>query len=836
MSQDSEKLSAASHASSVTPMMKQYLEMKEQYPDTILFYRIGDFYEMFYDDAVTAAKVLDIVLTSRNKNDPNPVPLCGVPYHSAQPYLEKLVSKGYKVAICDQVEDPATAKGVVRREVTRVLTPGVAGLLETGGDLSPRSVHYLLAVHFGTKSWGLSLMEVSTGDFRVTEITPQWEVLREEISRLRPREILVSDQAYPEILTQKQKFPDEICVTRLPDWVWEEAYARKLLLDQFRVATLSGFQCEDIPQAVIAAGATLYYIKQTQKVARFDHLTSLKRFERKETMILGEETRENLNLNELIDHVDRTRTSLGRRKLADWFLSPLIHKSKIETRLDAVEELRKRKDLSMGLQSSLERVYDLERINGRLSLGSANARDLRALSESLIALKRLESPLSELSAPALKKIRDHWNSFEELSAEIASHVIEEPPFALKDGGLIRDGVNAELDGLRSLRQDAKSSIAAIEEREKKRTGIATLKVQYNRVFGYFIEVTASHLTKVPSDYIRKQTLANSERYITPELKDFEDKVMGADGRIKALEYEIFCGLREKALARVPELQAQAERVAELDVYLSLAHYARDSKGVRPVIEESGVIQIKAGRHPLVEKRLPAGSFVANDVRMDSSLERLMMITGPNMAGKSTIIRQTGVIALMAQVGAFVPAASATIGIVDRIFTRVGAADRLARGESTFMVEMCETAHILHHATDKSLVLLDEIGRGTSTFDGVSIAWAVAEHLHDKIRARTMFATHYHELIDLAVLCPGIKNYNVLIKEEGEEVTFLYRLVPGGMSHSYGIHVARLAGLPPAVVDRAKEVLKNLEQGEFEPSGSPTISKKRKKNEGQFGLF
>ncbi|QQR80627.1 MAG: DNA mismatch repair protein MutS [Deltaproteobacteria bacterium] len=504
--------------------------------------------------------------------------------------------------------------------------------------------------------------------------------------------------------------------------------------------------------------------------------------------------------------------------------------------MDSVEELRKRKDLSMGLQSSLERVYDLERINSRLSMGSANARDLRALSESLIALKRLESPLSELNSPALKKIKDDWNAFEELSSEIASHIIEEPPFALKDGGLIREGVHAELDELRSLRQDAKSSIAAIEDREKKRTGITTLKVQYNRVFGYFIEVTASHLTKVPTDYIRKQTLANSERYITPELKEFEDKVMGADGRIKALEYEIFCSLREKALAKVPQLQAQAERVAELDAYLSLAHYARDSKGVRPQIEDSGIILIKAGRHPLVEKNIPAGSFVANDIKMDSSLERLMMITGPNMAGKSTIIRQTGVIALMAQVGAFVPAASAIIGIVDRIFTRVGAADRLARGESTFMVEMSETAHILHHATEKSLVLLDEIGRGTSTFDGVSIAWAVAEYLHDKIRARTMFATHYHELIDLAVLCPGIINYNVLIKEEGDDVTFLYRLVPGGMSHSYGIHVARLAGLPPSVVERAKEVLKNLEQGEFEPSGSPTISKKRKKNEGQFGLF
>ncbi len=814
-----------------TPMLQQYLEIKEKYKDTILFYRIGDFYEMFYEDAVVASKVLDIVLTSRNKNDSNPVPLCGVPHHSMQPYLEKLVEKGFKVAICDQVEDPETAKGVVRREVTRVVTPGLMGVLESDAG-KVGETHYLCAIHRDKKRWGLALLDIATGDFRVTDLVADPKVLLEELITLRPREIILS-----ELDLDGLKLSMFACVTRLPNWVWEESYARKILQEQFGVTTLSGFQCEDIPEGLIAAGAVFHYVRETQKVERLKHITALKKFERGDHMILGPESRDNLSLQDLIEQVNFTRTSMGRRRLQSWFEAPLLKKDKIEARLNTVEELLNHQDLSSQIQKELDSVYDLERINSRLSLGTANARDLKALGASLQSLNCVETLISEFQSAEIQKISSAWDSFSELAQDIEKHIVEEPPFVLKDGGLICDGVHSELDTLRKLRQDAKSAIAAIEDRERKRTGIHSLKIHFNRVFGYYLEVSTTHLSKVPIDFIRKQTLANAERYITPELKEFEDKVLGAEGRIKILEYEIFCGLRDRALQQVPELQAQASRVATLDAFLSFAQYARENKTIRPQIEESGVLEVRSGRHPLVEKNLPSESYVPNDLTMHVDEDRLLIITGPNMAGKSTVIRQVGVLVLMAQAGSFVPAASLRLGLVDRIFTRVGAADRLARGESTFMVEMCETAAILHHATERSLVLLDEIGRGTSTFDGLSIAWAVAEHLHDKIKARTLFATHYHELIDLALTRPGIKNYNVQIQEEKGEIIFLYRLVPGGMSHSYGIHVAKLAGLPPEVVERSKEVLKNLEQGELESEGMPRIGKKRPKKEGgQFGLF
>ena len=793
---------------SLTPMIKQYLEIKEQCKDAILFYRIGDFYEMFFDDAVTASKILDIVLTSRNKNDPNPIPLCGVPYHSMEPYLQKLVDRGYKVAICDQVEDPKEAKGVVRREVTRVVTPGLAGILE--GMEGGRETNYLTAVHFGEKGFGIAFLDIATGDFRVSEVPADKNFLIEELNRIRPSEILLSEKGRGD----RFGLEDLFCLTFLPDWIWDESYARRILYEQFNISTLSGFGCEGIPQGIAAAGAALHYAKETQKVSRLPHLTVLKRYERSEAMRIGEESRKNLSLDELIELVDQTKTAMGRRKLKEWFYAPLVDKRKIEGRFDTVQEFLGRSNLLEGIGKKLETVYDLERINSRLSLGTANARDLKGLADSLHSLLQIEPLLSELSSVETKGIASQWNSFQNLRETIEKTLVEEPTLGLREGGLIREGILPELDELRRLRHDAKGSIAAIEEREKKRTGIGSLKVRFNQVFGYYIEVTSAHLAKVPVDYIRKQTLTNAERYITPELKEFEDKVLGAEERIKSLEFNIFCDLREKALQEVPALQRQAERVATLDSFLSLATYARENKTVRPQIEESGILEIKGGRHPLVEKNLPAGSFVSNDLRMNVPGDQLLIITGPNMAGKSTVIRQAGVIVLMAQVGSFVPAEEARIGIVDQLFTRVGASDRLARGESTFMVEMCETAAILHHATEKSLILLDEIGRGTATFDGISIAWAVAEYLHDKVRARTLFATHYHELIDLALTRPGIKNYNVAIKEEGEGIVFLYRLVPGGMSHSYGIHVAKLAGLPQEVIERSKEVLQNLEQGEI----------------------
>lgn len=814
-----------------TPMLKQYREIKEQCPDAILFYRIGDFYEMFYEDAVTASKVLDIVLTSRNKNDPNPVPLCGVPYHSFEPYLNKLIDKGYKVAVCEQAEDPKAAKGIVKREITRVVTPGLAGFLD-GVDRTPKSAnHYIAAVHRDGEVWGLALMDIATGDFRLTEVQGPLSAVEEEVLRIDPRELIVSEG-----ISDLDGFKDRLCLSRAPVWVWDDVYARKILCDQFQVGTLSGFGCESAPAGVIAAGAILHYVRETQKVGRLQHLRALRRYENSERMRIGEDSRKNLNVDELISLLDVTKTAMGRRRFRDWFLAPLIQKLEIEQRLDAVEELMGRPRVLEAAQACLQGIYDLERINSRLSMGTANARDLRALADSLEAVGRLGPILSELKTTAFAQLARDWDDGASLKNEILKTLVEAPPFTLREGGLIQEGVHPELDELRRIQTDAKGAIAGIEERERKRTGIATLKVRFNQVFGYYLEVTAAHLSKVPPDFVRKQTLTNAERFITDELKTFEDKILGAEERIKGLEYEIFTQLREKALAAVPSLQAQAARVADVDAFQSLAEYARHRRCVRPRIENSGILAIKQGRHPLVEASLPSGSYVPNDLRMDVDGDRFLMITGPNMAGKSTSIRQTGVLALMAQVGSFVPAEAATIGIVDQIFTRVGAADRLARGESTFMVEMCETANILHYATERSLVLLDEIGRGTSTFDGISIAWAVAEYLHDTIKARTLFATHYHELIDLALTRPGIKNYNVEVKQDGDDVVFLYRLVPGGMNHSFGIHVARLAGLPPQVVDRAKEVLKNLESGEFEAEGRPRIAKNRKKSEGQGNLF
>lgn len=815
-------------SASLTPMLRQYLETKERHPDAILFYRIGDFYEMFYDDAVIASKILDIVLTSRNKNDPNPVPLCGIPYHAMQPYLKKLVEKGYKVAICEQVEDPKAAKGVVRREVTRIVTPGVAGFLE--GELSDaRSANVLAALFCDKNRWGIAFLDVTTGHFQLTEVSDGY---KDELQRIAPRELL---------LTEEQKGTDfglepGCCVTPLSIWIWDESYARKILYEQFGVSTLSGFDCEGYPAAVIAAGAVLHYVKETQRVSRLPHLTSLTRYKNSSSMILGEESRRNLNVPELLELIDKTKTAMGRRQLREWFQAPLIQKTDIEARLDAVDELRLRAAILESIQRRLEAVYDLEKINSRLALGTANARDLRALANSLASLQALKPALTEFRSETLKNLSASWNPFSSLHDELEKSLADELPQGLKEGGLIRDGIHPELDELRRLRSNAKGSIAAIEEKERKRTGIGSLKVHFNRVFGYYLEVSTAHLAKVPADYIRKQTLANAERYITQELKEFEDKVLGAEERIKSLEYELFCTLREKVLGQVPELQTQAGRIAALDALSSLSLFARETRSVRPQMEDDGRLEIRGGRHPIVERNLPPGTFVPNDLVIDNKEGRLLMITGPNMAGKSTVIRLAGVITLMAQAGSFVTADFARVGIVDRLYTRVGAGDRIARNESTFMVEMCETAAILHHATDRSLILLDEIGRGTSTFDGISIAWAVAEYIHDQIQARTLFATHYHELADLALTRPGIKNFNVAVQEDGGDVTFLYRLVPGGMSHSYGIHVAKLAGLPVEVVERAKEVLKNLEQGELEPGGQPRLGKKRKKDEGQMNLL
>ncbi len=818
-----------SDAQETTPMLRQYREIKGQHPDAILMVRIGDFYEMFFEDAVVASKILDIVLTSRNRNDPNPVPLCGVPYHSVESYISRLIGAGHKVALCDQVEDPKVAKGIVRREVTRVITPGLR--LDPG---SSRESNYLASVvpgacPDGPDLWGFSLVELSTGEFLAAELKRE-EVL-EELEKAA--EILI-----PESAKEKVAFSSPKVITERPDWVFDPSHGRRLLLGQFRVASLSGFDCESIPLGIAAAGAALHYICETQKVSSLPHITSLKRYEQGDHLILSETTRKSLDLDQLADLLDRTKTAMGGRRLREWVLRPLKDRALIEGRLDSVDELLQKSPLTEKLRVALSEVYDMERICGRLSLRTADARDLTALAQSLRAIFSLKGPrpvgvLSEFVH--LRRLAD-IGPLEEREQEISATLVAEPPFSVREGGLIREGVNPSLDELREIRRSSRDYLARIEERERERTGISSLKVRFNKVFGYYIEVTTTHLSRIPADYQRKQTLTNAERFLTPELKELEGKILGAEEKIRAIEYEVFERLRDRVASEIPLIQQIANQIADLDVLQSLAQVARERGYKRPEITEENLLEIEGGRHPLVEANLPPGKFVANDLHLDPDRQRLILITGPNMAGKSTFIRQAGLIVVMAQIGSFVPADRAVIGLVDRLYSRIGASDRLTEGESTFMVEMTETASILHHATGNSLILLDEIGRGTSTFDGISIAWAVAEYLHDQTRARTLFATHYHELIDLALSRPGIKNYNVSIKTEAVgQIVFLYRVVPGGMSHSYGIHVGALAGLPAQIVERAREVLANLEQGELE-QGAPRIGKKRKRDLGQASLF
>ncbi|MBI4373486.1 MAG: DNA mismatch repair protein MutS, partial [Deltaproteobacteria bacterium] len=614
--------------------------------------------------------------------------------------------------------------------------------------------------------------------------------------------------------------------SRLPMWVFDETYARRLFQEQFQVATLSGFDCEEIPLGVTAAGAILHYVRETQKRTSLPHITTLKRHRPGDFLVYSDETYRSLEVGGLTELLDRTETAMGGRLLRQWIRYPLTQKGEIESRLEMVGELKEKEAALAGIQESLKKIYDLERITARLSLKTINARDLLALGVSLREMEMVREPLQSLSSGGIKEILLKWDSLSEIAWKILETLRQDPPFSLRDGGMIADRVHAELDGLRQIKQSSQASLAAIEKREKERTGISSLKVGFNRVFGYYIEVTTAHLQKVPPDYFRKQTLANAERFITPELKEFEGTILGADEKIRALEYQIFIELRDQISQEISRIKAQSERVARIDTLASLAKVSKERGLNRPRVVEGSLLEIKGGRHLLVESYLPSGRFVPNDIHLDTEGQRLILITGPNMAGKSTVIRQVGLIVLMAQIGSFVPAVSAVIGVVDHLFSRIGASDRLSHGESTFMVEMSETASILHHATEKSLILLDEIGRGTSTFDGLSLAWALAEYLHDRLKSKTLFATHYHELIDLALTRPGIRNEHVMVKEEGEGIVFLYRLVSGGMSHSYGIHVARLAGVPKEILDRAKEVLENLEQGEFE-RGAPRLGKRHK---------
>ena len=823
--------------SELTPMMRQYLQIKADYPDAILFFRLGDFYEMFLDDAVKASRILDITLTSRNKNsEGNDVPLCGVPYHSVTPYIAKLVEAGEKVAICEQVEDPREAKGIVRREVVKVVTPGMVIDAES---LSPKENNYLLSLfNAGGDRWGLSYLDLSTGEFRVTELTGR-DAAFAEAACVAPRETVLPasfrDNGNARDLSAALGTP---LVTFLDDWVYDPDYVKRLFQDQFGGASPDSLGCARLREGVPAAGAVLHYLQETQK-GKAGHVRDITVYETCEHLVLDEATRRNLELTatlaegkrkgSLLGLMDRTSTAMGGRKLRQWINYPLVIIEKIKERQGAVEELFQAPTLRREIAGLLDGIHDLERLNGRISLASAGAKDLVALRESLQRIPDIKNSLAGSGSSLLQRLHEGIEPLEDLALLIRQGIVENPPFVLREGGIIADGYDAELDELRTISREGKGFIARLEAQEKARTGIGSLKIRYNKVFGYYIEVTRTNLSGIPEDYIRRQTLANAERFITPELKEYEEKVLGAEERIVSLEYALFQDIRERVAAQGGRIARTAENLATLDVLVSLAELAHDRGYCCPVVDDGDTISISEGRHPVIEAMSLGERFVPNDTLLDNRDNQLLILTGPNMAGKSTFMRQVALITLMAQIGSYVPAESASIGVVDRIFTRVGAADNLARGQSTFMVEMTETANILRHATPRSLIILDEIGRGTSTFDGVSIAWAVAEYLHDcgDHAAKTLFATHYHEMTELIVTRNRIKNFNIAVKEWNDQIIFLRKIVPGGASHSYGIQVARLAGLPGEVIDRAKEILRNLEKGEFGEEGLPRIAKGKK---------
>ncbi|NOY12185.1 MAG: DNA mismatch repair protein MutS, partial [Deltaproteobacteria bacterium] len=833
---------------SATPLMRQYLEIKACYQDAVLFFRLGDFYEMFMEDAVLASRVLGITLTSRNKGDEDAVPLCGIPYHSSQGYIAKLVANGHKVAICEQVEDPKTAKGIVKREVVRVVTPGLVTDTDT---LEPKENNYLLAIAVDEDSYGISHVDITTGEFRVTQVDGI-EQVESELGSLRPRELLFADSESGAQLQEKlSAVIDGMMVNLLPDWVFETDYAAEQLCTFFGVSGLQSFGCQDIPVAQQAASAVLYYLQQTQK-DELRHIRPLQTYHTRHFMVLDDATRRNLELTatlqegkkrgSLLGVLDRTVTAMGGRTLRHWIHYPLIDQEQILQRQNAVAELVDESLVRIEIIEALDGVYDLERLNSKIAMASANAKDLAALRASIGRLPRIDDLLSPFQSDYLQQLRNQLDLLPDLLELLDRAIVDDPPFVLRDGGLIRDGYNAELDELRTVSREGKGGIAGLEKEERERTGIPSLKVKYNKVFGYFIEITNRNLDRIPEDYQRKQTLSNAERFITPKLKVYEARVLGAEERLVELEYDLFQQVRLLTSAEGRRIQQSADALAVLDSLLALADLAHDRNYNRPEIDDSGIIKIEAGRHPVVEGMALKEAFVPNDVELDNEKNQLLIITGPNMAGKSTFMRQVALITLMAQIGSFVPAEKARIGVVDRIFTRVGASDNLAKGESTFMVEMNETANILRHATARSLLILDEIGRGTSTFDGVSIAWAVAEYLHDnrEVAAKTLFATHYHELTDLALTRERIKNYNIAVKEWNDQIIFLRKIVSGGASRSYGIQVGRLAGLPDVVIRRAKEILHNLEAGEFGRSGEPRLGESRnqpkKQPSSQLSLF
>ena len=839
----------------LTPMMKQYMQTKEEYKDCILFYRLGDFYEMFFDDALTASKELEITLTGKNCGLEERAPMCGIPYHAVDSYLNRLVSKGYKVAICEQVEDPKTAKGIVKREVIRVVTPGTN--LDTQG-LDETKNNYIMCIVYMADRYGLSIADVTTGEYLVTELDSQTKLL-DELYKFMPSEIVCNEAFYMSGMDLDDlKNRLHMAIYSLEAWYFDDALCRETLQEHFKVASLEGIGLSDCECGMIASGALLKYLEETQKNS-LSHMSRLTRYATGNYMVLDSATRRNLELVETLREkqkrgsllwvLDKTKTAMGARTLRKYVEQPLIDKESIVKRLDAVAELKDNAICREEIREYLNPVYDLERLVGKITYQSANPRDLIAFQSSLSMLPSVKYILKDMESDLLREIYEELDPLEELCDLVGRAIQEEPPLAMKEGGIIKDDYNDEVDRLRKAKSEGKNWLADLETKEREKTGIKNLRIRYNKVFGYYLEVTNSFKELVPEYYTRKQTLANAERYIIPELKELEDTILGAEDKLCALEYELYCEVRNTIAAELTRIQRTAKAVAKLDVIASLALVAERNNYVRPKINEKGVIDIRDGRHPVVEKMIPNDMFIANDTYLDDKKQRISIITGPNMAGKSTYMRQAALIVLMAQLGSFVPASSANIGLVDRIFTRVGASDDLASGQSTFMVEMNEVANILRNATSKSLLILDEIGRGTSTFDGLSIAWAVVEYISNSklLGAKTLFATHYHELTELEGKISNVNNYCIAVKEKGDDIVFLRKIVKGGADKSYGIQVAKLAGVPDPVINRAKEIVEELVTADITGKvkdiavqGSETKKKPQKKLDEvdltQFSLF
>lgn len=820
----------------VTPMMQHYLDMKEQYKDCILFYRLGDFYEMFFEDAVLVSRELELTLTGKSCGLEERAPMCGVPFHAADTYLNRLVAKGYRVAICEQVEDPKLAKGMVKREVIRVVTPGTnlnPQLLEEGKN------NFLMSIYYGSDSFGIAAVDVSTGEFSVTEVD-ELRKAADEITKFAPSELICNNallMSGMELEDYKSRY--HMAVEALEERFFDSEAGERVLKAQFHVGSLAGMGLTDFPAGTVAAGAVMQYLNETQKTS-LSHITSIQTYVTGKYMILDSAARRNLELTETLREkqkrgsllwvLDKTKTAMGARLLRSSLEQPLLDREEINARLDAVEELKDNGINRAELREYLNAVYDLERLLSRVTYHSANPRDLLAFQTSLSMLPPIKLIVNDFQATLLKNIYEEMDELSDLNALIEAAIDPESPLTMKEGGIIREGYNEEVDHLRLAKTEGKNWLTQLEDREREATGIKNLKIKFNRVFGYYFEVTNSYQNLVPASWIRKQTLSNAERYTTEELKKLEEDILGAEDKLFSLEYSLFVEVRERVAAEVLRIKKTAKAVAWIDFLASLATVAEKNHYVRPEINTNGVIQISGGRHPVVEQMIPNDMFVENDTFLDNQEHRIGIITGPNMAGKSTYMRQTALIVLMAQVGSYVPAQKAVIGVCDRIFTRVGASDDLASGQSTFMVEMTEVANILRNATKNSLLILDEIGRGTSTFDGLSIAWAVVEHIANpkKIGAKALFATHYHELTELEGKLDSVHNYCIAVKEQGEDIVFLRKIIPGGADKSYGIQVAKLAGVPAEVLERAREITDELAERDITKNASKIEVKTGKK--------